>query len=150
MKRFALLLLLFLSFSPSALASSRLEGPVPAQLIRVIDGDTVEVEIKPWFGVRLITRVRLYGIDAPELHSPCADERARAEAARDFLQGFVGAEPVYLNNIRRGKYYGRVIASLSNHEGKDASEALLASGHASPYHGGRRTTPSCPLAGIGG
>ena len=44
MKRFALLLLLFLSFSPSALASSRLEGPVPAQLIRVIDGDTVEVE----------------------------------------------------------------------------------------------------------
>jgi hypothetical protein len=44
-----------------------LPGPIPAELVRVIDGDTIEVRARIWLDLDLTTRVRLAGIDAPEL-----------------------------------------------------------------------------------
>lgn len=142
-KAISLILLTFLLLPHEAEAQTRIDGPIAAKVIQVIDGDTVEVEIAPWFGVRLITRVRLSGIDAPEMRSPCADERERAEAAKDYLIAFLAGEPVYLSEVRRGKYFGRVIARLANHQGMDATEALLKAGHGVPYDGGRRAPSSC-------
>ncbi len=58
-----------------------LSGPVPATVIEVMDGDTVKVRARIWLGQDLSTRVRLAGIDAPELNGGCARERALAERA---------------------------------------------------------------------
>jgi micrococcal nuclease len=72
-----------------ALAQTTLTSPLraghAAEVLRVIDGDTFEARVRVWPGMDITTRVRLRGIDAPELHARCADERAKALAARDAL-----------------------------------------------------------------
>lgn len=56
----------------------------PANFIRAIDGDTIEVELDRGFHDRSIMRLRLAGIDCPELHSRDKDERIRARAATEY------------------------------------------------------------------
>ena len=138
MKRFALLLLLFLSFLPSALATSRLEGPVPVQLIRVIDGDTVLVEVRPWFGHRFEVSVRLYGIDAPELNGRCDSEKNKAQQAKSMLEQLLEGQEIVLRHVQKGKYFGRVIAKLEVGSGVDLSQYLLKSGLVRVYLKKRR------------
>src|SRR5690348_9640474 len=72
---------------PSALSAnwSAVRLAHPAEVLRVIDGDTFEARINLWPGLEVTTRVRLRGIDAPELRAHCDDERIKAEAARDAL-----------------------------------------------------------------
>jgi hypothetical protein len=53
-------------------------GPVSARIVRIIDGDTLEVEAHPWPGHSVRVSVRLRGIDTPERRSQCADQRAAA------------------------------------------------------------------------
>ena len=42
-----------------------LEGPVPAFVERVVDGDTLVVRARIWLGQELRIMVRVAGIDAP-------------------------------------------------------------------------------------
>jgi len=57
----------------------------PAEVLRVIDGDTFEARVRIWHGMDVTTRGRLRGIEAPELHARCAEERGRAVAERKAL-----------------------------------------------------------------
>ena len=122
-----------------------LSGPVPATVIEVMDGDTVKVRARIWLGQDLSTRVRLAGIDAPELNGGCARERALAERARAFLAGYLAAADggpveVRLFEVRYGKYARRVVARMETAEAIDLGAALIAAGLAQPYDGGRRPT----------
>lgn len=47
----------------------------PVEVVRVIDGDTLEARVHLWPGLEMMTRVRLRGIDAPELKAHCPEER---------------------------------------------------------------------------
>ncbi|MEO5338879.1 MAG: nuclease, partial [Magnetospirillum sp. WYHS-4] len=58
-----------------------LPGPYAAEILRVIDGDTFEARIRLWLNQDLVQKVRLAGIDAPELTGPCP-EAGRAARAR--------------------------------------------------------------------
>ncbi len=129
----------------TAQAGERLAGPVPAQVIAVIDGDTLEVRARIWLGQELRTRVRLAGIDAPELKGKCAQERSLAAQARAYLSARLApregrAAQVWLRNIRYGKYAGRVLARVETAGGEDLSRGLLAAGLARPYAGRARAT----------
>src|SRR4026209_2748153 len=66
-------------------AAEIVPGPLSADLIRVIDGDTIEVRAHLWLGLELTTRVRLSDIDAPELDGGCPAERCLAGTAREYL-----------------------------------------------------------------
>src|SRR5262245_53571454 len=73
-----------------------------AEVLRVLDGNTFEARVQIWPGIAITTRVRLRGIDAPELRARCPEERAKAEAARDALSvmladGHVGIAQVVLD-----------------------------------------------------
>ncbi len=72
--------------APADLGSARFEARLvyPADVVRIIDGDTFEARVRVWPGVATDTKVRLRGIDAPELHARCDDERVRAEAGSPF------------------------------------------------------------------
>ncbi len=110
----------------------------PAEVLRVIDGDTFEARVRLWPGLEMTTRVRLRGIDAPELKSACADEFSRARMAREALEALLAEGPVAIFNIGPDKYHGRVVADAQTPRTPDVSAALLAAGHARPYQGGRR------------
>jgi endonuclease YncB( thermonuclease family) len=110
----------------------------PAEVLRVIDGDTFEARVHVWPGMEITTRVRLRGIDAPEIHARCDDERVKAQAAREALARILGEGAVGITQVGQDKYGGRVDASASTARTSDVSAAMLDGGFARRYSGGRR------------
>ena len=118
--------------------AAELRSAHPAQVLRVIDGDTFEARVRVWQGLDITTKVRLRGIDAPELSARCADERVKAEAARAALEALLAEGAVGISRIGLDKYGGRVVADASTRRTADVSAALLNAGVARSYTGGRR------------
>jgi endonuclease YncB( thermonuclease family) len=112
----------------------------PVRVVRVIDGDTFEARVRVRPGLEVNTRVRLRGIDAPELHARCAREYLKAEAARAALQKILSAGGVTISQVGRDKYRGRIDAAVATRNTADVSAALLKGGFARSYSGGRRGT----------
>ena len=110
----------------------------PAEVVRVVDGDTFEARVHLWPGLDLSTRVRLRGIDAPELKASCPQELQMAEAASEALRGLLGEGEVTIFNIGPDKYSGRVVADVATRKTANVSASLLAAGHARSYNGGHR------------
>lgn len=114
-----------------------LEGPVAAEVVRVVDGDTLTVRAHIWIGQELTTNVRLSGVNAPELGGSCEREREMAQAARRFVAERVEGRRVRLRKIGLDKFGGRVVATVEDGAG-DLGAALLAARLAVPYDGGAR------------
>ncbi len=110
----------------------------PAEVIRVIDGDTFEARVRVWPGLDVSTKVRLRNIDAPELHARCADELAQAQASRAALETMLAAGGVTVSRVGIDKYGGRIDALVATRDTADVSAALLSGGWARSYDGGRR------------
>jgi len=132
------ILMLACSTVPAEARRASLAGPIEAQLVRVVDGDTLIVRARVWIGQTVETMVRIDGIDAPELRGRCAGEREAARAARARVQELIGARPVRLRAVRYGKYAGRVLARVETAEGVEVGTRLVEEGHARRYAGGRR------------
>ena len=126
------------SRGPEDPASMPLTTVYAADLVRVLDGDTFEARIHVWPGHDVTTRVRLRGIDAPELQAQCPQERSKAEAARSALAGLLAEGRIRVLHIGPDKYNGRIVADAATSRTSDVSAALLRSGHARAYEGGRR------------
>ncbi|MHC2466676.1 endonuclease YncB(thermonuclease family) [Bradyrhizobium embrapense] len=107
-------------------------------VVRTIDGDTFEARVHLAPGPDLYTRVRLRGIDAPELKASCARELQMAQAATVALRDLLGEGDVAIYNIGPDKYQGRVVADVATRKTDNVSAALLAAGHARAYNGGHR------------
>jgi len=110
----------------------------PAEVLRVIDGDTFAARVRVWPGLDVETKVRLRGIDAAELHARCSEEFSQAEAARAALQTILAEGGVTISQVGVDKYGGRVDALAATRATADVSAAMLAGGWARPYQGGRR------------
>jgi endonuclease YncB( thermonuclease family) len=111
----------------------------PVDVIRTIDGDTFEARVHLWPGLEMTTRVRLRGIDAPELKASCPQELRMAEAAGAALRSLLDEGEVAIYHIGPDKYNGRVVADAATRRTENVSAALLAAGHARSYGGGRRS-----------
>jgi len=134
---FAALSALILS-RPAAAGSEVLPGPVMGRVLKVLDGDTIMVRARVWVGQDIEIKVRISGIDAPELRGRCGEERLLARKARDFLRARIGTAPVKLHLVQYGKYAGRVLARVETADGTDVAQEMLRAGLARPYKGGRR------------
>ena len=111
----------------------------PVDVIRTIDGDTFLARVHLASGLEPVTRVRLRGIDAPELKAACPEELQMAEAATDALRALLGEGAVTISNIGPDKYSERVDADVATRKTPNVSSALLAAGHARAYNGGHRS-----------
>lgn len=110
----------------------------PADVLRVIDGDTFEARVHVWPDIAITTKVRLRDIDAPELKARCQDERTKAEAAHEALQAMLAEGDVMVMRVGQDKYGGRVLAAAGTRTTPDVGAALLVRGLVRPYRGGRR------------
>ena len=115
-----------------------LQTVYPAEVVRIIDGDTFQARVLVWPGLSVDTKVRLRGIDAPELHARCTDEYAKAQAARAALETMLAAGGVTISRVGIDKYGGRVDAAVATRDTADVSAALLNGGWVRSYDGGRR------------
>jgi micrococcal nuclease len=103
------------------------------KLNRVVDGDTIDVDIdlgfKTWIKKE---RVRLLGIDAPECRTRDKEEKQRGIASKKFLQqqlqGKILLIETYLMEGKYGRTLGRIYAG-----GVDINKLMLTSGHAKEY-----------------
>jgi endonuclease YncB( thermonuclease family) len=109
----------------------------PVDVIRTIDGDTFLARVRQQGGRDLVARVRLRGIDAPEMKASCQEELDKAEAAADALRGLLREGGVTISNLGADKY-GRVLADVATRRTTNVSAALLAGGYARSYNGGHR------------
>lgn len=113
---FALMLFAWVGFAPLAAADVR-------GVARVIDGDTLQIGA---------ARVRLFGIDAPELAQTCGVAHWACGAwARDRLVARVSGHAVTCRG-RNEDRYGRLIARCDAGQG-DLGRALVAEGAAIAY-----------------
>lgn len=107
-----------------------------ATIVRVIDGDTVDVDIDLGFDVTLKNqRVRLIGIDSSEVRTRDAAEKERGLAAKAFVETLipVGTEHLLISREyhgERGKF-GRIIGDFEISNGT-LTQAILDAGHAVP------------------
>ena len=97
----------------------RLRAGHPAEVLRVLDGDTFEARVRIWPGMDVTTKVRLRGIDAPEMRARCEDERLKAVAAREALARILAEGAVAVFRVGQDKYGGRVDAEVSTAQTKD-------------------------------
>jgi endonuclease YncB( thermonuclease family) len=112
----------------------------PADVLRVIDGDTFEARVRVWPGLDVDTKVRLRGIDAAELHARCSGELTQAQAARAALEAILGEGGVTISRVGIDKYGGRVDAAIATRNTADVSAAKISGGFARSYDGGKRGT----------
>ncbi len=122
----------------SAAPLKTLPGPYPAQLIRVIDGDSAQMRVTVWLGQEITTIVRLVGLDTPELKARCVREKDLALAAKTRLEQLLGGKSIEIYNIQADKYGGRVLAQLRAGDQKDVAQTLIAENLARPYAGKKR------------
>lgn len=125
--------------------AGNLERRRAADVIRTIDGDTFEARVHLAPGQDVTTRVRLRGIDAPELKAGCPEEARLAQAATDALRDLLRQGDVAIYNIGPDKHQGRVVADVATRSTGNVSAALLVAGHVRSYDGGHRA-PWCRSA----
>ena len=109
-----------------------------SKVISVYDGDTIRINIDSFpdiIGKNI--RVRLKGIDAPEIKGKCQKEIDLAVMARDYLRNAINkSNQIELRNIERGKYF-RIVGELYIN-GENISSDLIKSKLAYYYNGGKK------------
>ena len=115
-----------------------------AKVIKVVDGDTVDVDIDLGFGVWLKDeRVRIMGIDTPESRTRDKVEKKFGLAAKARLKELLGATPILKTQVGKGGEdmkgkFGRILGDFLTEDGKKCGELLVKEGHAVKYTGGAK------------
>jgi len=107
---------------------------------RVVDGDTVDVDIDLGFGVILKKeRVRIMGIDTPESRTRDKVEKKFGLASKARLKEILGKEAVLVckEYDAKGKF-GRVLGDFTTNDGRMVTDVLVEEGHAVAYFGGSK------------
>jgi len=117
-----------------------------ATIVKVVDGDTVDVDIDLGFGIVLSDeRVRIAGIDTPESRTRDKEEKKFGLAAKARVKQLLGKTCVLKTQINKdgedmkGKF-GRILGDFSVYDGatdrwRMLTQILVSEGHAVPYHG---------------
>ena len=110
-----------------------------AIITKVIDGDTVDVDIDLGFEVWLKNqRIRLYGIDTPESRTSDKVEKIFGNLAKNKVLEFcpVGSQIILQTKTddSRGKY-GRILGELITKEGVNVNEYFIENNYAVAYFG---------------
>ena len=138
MRVLSVICVLFLSPLMSAVEAKQvLPGPFAFELVEVIDGDTFRARVDIWLGQSVTVKVRLKGVDTPEMNGKCAAEKKLARQAKAFAENWLRKNQVQLVNVHYGTYAGRVLATAQIKNGDNLSAALLAENLAKPYRGRR-------------
>jgi len=114
-----------------------------ANVVKVVDGDTVDVDIDLGFGICMKDeRVRIMGIDTPESRTRDKVEDLFGEAAKARVGQLLSGDVVLKTQIARngedmkGKF-GRILGDFKIGD-KMLTDILIEEGHAVAYFGGSK------------
>lgn len=109
-----------------------------AQLLKVIDGDTIEVDFDLGFGVWLRNqRIRLAGIDTPESRTANKEEKVRGLLSKKRLTDILsGSEHLLISTeLDPTEKYGRILGRIETKEGVDVNDWMVENYYAVAYMG---------------
>ena len=105
------------------------------RLVRVIDGDTVELDIDHGNHQHWVASFRLAGIDA-------AESRGKTQAAGDAATAFLRkllAEDITMVRTHKPDKYGRWLVQIWTDRAESVNQRMLVEGYARPYDGGAKS-----------
>ena len=111
-----------------------------AVIKRVVDGDTVDIDIDLGFGVILKDeRVRIMGIDTPESRTRDLTEKKFGLASKERLKSVLGKKSILKckEYDSKGKF-GRILGDFTTNDGRMVTDVLVEEGHAVAYFGGSK------------
>jgi|TARA_B100001059_G_C17767999_1_gene546706 endonuclease YncB( thermonuclease family) len=109
-------------------------------VLKVVDGDTIDVEIDLGFDLTKKERVRLGGIDTPESRTRDLEEKKLGLQAKDYLKSLImNADKLIVRTEKDGKF-GRMIGYLYMNPDATVSlnQMLIDEGFAWMYDGGTK------------
>ena len=112
------------------------------EVLKVVDGDTIDVDIDLGFNVSYTQRVRLAGIDTPESRTTDLKEKALGLEVKEYLKhSLEGAEDVVIQTEKpdSSEKYGRILGWLFiNDDEISLNEKMINEGYAWEYDGGTK------------
>ena len=114
------------------------------KILKVIDGDTVDVDIDLGFGLWLRDeRVRIMGIDTPESRTRDKVEKVFGLAAKERLKELLGETTILKTEVNKdgedmkGKF-GRILGDFVSEDGRMVTDIMIQEGHCVAYFGGSK------------
>jgi micrococcal nuclease len=109
-----------------------------AHLVRVIDGDTIELRVDVGFHTYVQKKFRVLGVDTPELRGGTEETKAKAKEAKNFVMQVLNpAHHIWVRTMKPDSF-GRWLADVTYMNVMDGVERNLAqelieNGHGEPY-----------------
>ena len=106
------------------------------EVLRVVDGDTIDVLIDLGFDLTKKERVRVSGVDTPECRTKDAQEKALGKQASAFAERWFSEGEIIVRTEKDGKY-GRMLGVFL--KGSESyNQRLVDEGYAFPYFGEKK------------
>ena len=98
------------------------------KILRVVDGDTVDVDIDLGFGVWMHKeRIRLYGIDTPESRTRDLEEKRYGNMAKELVKSYmpVGSMQTLITEKDKSGKYGRILGKFRLEDGSILNDFMI-------------------------
>ena len=119
-----------------------------AEVIKIVDGDTLDARIDLGFDVHVNKRIRLMGIDTWESRTRDKDEKVKGLAAKARLKELMKQDKNKFKLISHGTgKFGRVLGDIEISVG-NVCDILVEEGHAYSYFGGNKEEARAKAAEI--
>lgn len=108
------------------------------KILRVIDGDTVDIDIDLGFGIWMHKeRVRLFGIDTPESRTRDKEEKKYGLMSKQFVKDHlpVGSSQTLVTIKDATGKFGRILGKFKLNNNKILNEVMIEQNYAVAYHG---------------
>ena len=114
-----------------------------ATVLKVVDGDTVDLMVDLGFKIHHKIRVRLYGVNTPESRTRNLEEKAMGLKSKSFTKDWLNNHKwVFVNTIPdKNDKYGRILARIYSSDQIDDPKTaclntdIIQAGHAREYYG---------------
>ena len=110
---------------------------VCAKIIDVYDGDTVTAAFDTLGAGIYSHKIRMLGIDTPEIRTKNIKEKEMGLKAREYLKELLINKIVTLH-IKSADKYGRILATIFTNDNTNVNEHMISMGHGRTYDGGKR------------
>lgn len=108
-----------------------------SNILKVIDGDTVDVSLDLGFYVTVVQRIRLDGLDTPEVHSKNIEEKKLAQEAKQFIEKWFEDNKNLTIKTKKDDKYGRMLGEIFCGD-VSLNKKLIELGYAWEYDGGEK------------
>ena len=111
------------------------------KIVKIVDGDTVDVDIDLGFGVWMHKeRIRLYGIDTPESRTRDLDEKKYGLIAKSWIEKFMplGSTQTLITQKDKSGKFGRILGKFRVNDGSYdiiLNDWMITNHHAVAYYG---------------